>query len=218
MSLAQLGFVVVCFGHRGGSPLRPKAYHTFGHGNLRGYPLADDKCGIEQLAARHPYIDLSNVGIYGHSGGGFMAAAAICTYPDFYKAAVSSAGNHDNRIFNQWWGETHHGLQVNEKDGEETYSFHVATNMELAKNLKGHLMLVTGDNDNIVNPGNTYRMVDALIKAGKNFELVVLPGNTHWYSREGMRYYQQKLWFHFAKYLLGDWSSDYDSEMEYYKD
>lgn len=222
MSLAQLGFVVVCFGHRGGSPIRSKAYHTFGYGNLRDYPLADDKYGIEQLADRFPFIDISRVGIYGHSGGGFMATAAICTYPDFYDAAVASAGNHDNRIFNQWWGETFHGLRVQKQtEGDvekEIYSFQVPTNMELAKNLKGHLMLVTGDGDNIVNPGNTYRMVDALIKAGKNFELVVLPGNTHWYSRQGMYYYQHKMWFHFAKYLLGDYSSDLFSNMKFYKE
>ena len=222
-NLAQLGFVVVCFGHRGGSPVRSKAYHTFGHGNLRDYALADDKYGIEQLAQRYSFIDLSRVGIYGHSGGGFMATAAICTYPDFYKAAVSSAGNHDNHIFNQWWGETHHGLKVEKRmvgEGdnrheEEFYTFKVPTNMELAKNLKGHLMLVTGDSDFIVHPANTIRMVDALIKANKNFELVILPGETHWYSRQTAMYYQKKLQLHFAKYLLGDFSSEESSNMNF---
>lgn len=111
VGLAQVGFVVVTFGHRGGSPMRDKWYHTFGYNNLRDYPLADDKCGIEQLADRFSFIDKSKVGIFGHSGGGFMSTAALCTYPDFYTAAVSSAGNHDNNIYNQWWGETHHGVR-----------------------------------------------------------------------------------------------------------
>lgn len=106
--LAQLGFIVVAMGHRGGSPLRGKFYHRYGYGNLRDYPLADDKYAIEQLADRYSFIDASRVGIYGHSGGGFMSVAAICTYPDFYTAAVSSAGNHDNRIYNSGGVETHH--------------------------------------------------------------------------------------------------------------
>ena len=100
MRLAQLGFIVVSMGHRGGSPMRGKFYHRYGYGKLRDYPLADDKYAIEQLADRYAYIDLSKVGIFGHSGGGFMSTAALCTYPDFYTAAVSSAGNHDNNIFN----------------------------------------------------------------------------------------------------------------------
>ncbi|WP_455510202.1 DPP IV N-terminal domain-containing protein, partial [Butyricimonas paravirosa] len=110
-ALAQVGFIVVTFGHRGGSPMRDKWYHTFGYNNLRDYPLADDKYGLEQLADRFSYIDKSKIGIFGHSGGGFMSTAALCTYPDFYTAAVSSAGNHDNNIYNRWWGETHHGVQ-----------------------------------------------------------------------------------------------------------
>ena len=89
--------------------MRGKYYHTYGFGNLRDYPLADDKYAIEQLADRYPYIDATRVGIFGHSGGGFMATAAICTYPDFYKAAVSAAGNHDNYIYNIWFTESHNG-------------------------------------------------------------------------------------------------------------
>lgn len=153
--LAQVGFVVVTFGHRGGSPMRDKWYHTFGYNNLRDYPLADDKRGIEQLADRYDFIDGSKVGIFGHSGGGFMSTAAICTYPDFYTAAVSSAGNHDNNIYNQWWGETHHGIKevktfekktvkdsVTGKDStlkveQVKFQTRIPTNIELAKNLKG---------------------------------------------------------------------------------
>ena len=113
MQLAQLGFIVIQVGHRGGSPERSKAYHRFGYFNLRDYGLADKKAAIEQLAARHPFIDIDRVGIYGHSGGGFMSAAALLQKPynEFFKAAVASAGNHDNNIYNDNWSERYHGLK-----------------------------------------------------------------------------------------------------------
>ena len=111
--LAQLGFIVVQVGHRGGTPTRSKAYHSYGYFNLRDYALADKKSAIEQLAARHPYIDIERVGIYGHSGGGFLSAAALLQKPfnDFFKVAVASAGNHDNNIYNDNWSERYHGLK-----------------------------------------------------------------------------------------------------------
>ncbi len=217
MPLAQVGFVVVNFGHRGGSPMRDKWYHTYGYDNLRDYALADDKYGIEQLADRYPFIDLAKVGIFGHSGGGFMSTAALCTYPDFYTAAVSSSGNHDNNIYNLWWGETHHGVKevkktvkdsVNGDREVSTFKSKIATNADLARNFKGYLLLVTGDMDNNVHPGNTLRMANALIQAGKNFDLVILPGQRHGYQARASEFYQRKMWFHFAKYLLGDSSAD----------
>ena len=223
MRLAQLGFIVVSMGHRGGSPMRGKFYHRYGYGKLRDYPLADDKYAIEQLAVRYAYIDLSKVGIFGHSGGGFMSTAALCTYPDFYTAAVSSAGNHDNNIFNRGWSEIYHGVKeavktVKGKDGQDstvyTYSCKVPTNMELAKRLKGHLLLVTGDMDKNVHPANTLRMVDALIKAKKNFEMIVLPGNGHGFGGKADAFFERKLWYHFAKYLLGDESTMEDVELQ----
>ena len=223
MRLAQLGFIVVAMGHRGGSPMRGKFYHRYGYGKLRDYPLADDKYAIEQLADRYAYIDLSKVGIFGHSGGGFMSTAALCTYPDFYTAAVSSAGNHDNNIFNRGWSEIYHGVKetakkVKGKDGQDstvyTYSCKVPTNMELAKRLKGHLLLVTGDMDKNVHPANTLRMVDALIKAKKNFEMIVLPGNGHGFGGKADAFFERKLWYHFAKYLLGDESTMEDVELQ----
>lgn len=223
MALAQLGFIVVNFGHRGGSPQRDKWYHTYGYNNLRDYALADDKYGIEQLADRYPFIDHSKVGIFGHSGGGFMSTAALCMYPDFYTAAVSSSGNHDNNIYNQWWGETHHGVTETKKtvkdsvkgDHEEsTFKSKIATNAELARNFKGYLLLVTGDIDNNVHPGNTLRMANALIQAGKNFDLVMLPGQRHGYEYKANEFYQRKMWFHFAKYLLGDSSADQYYEID----
>lgn len=200
--LAQLGFVVVCFGNRGGSPYRGRDYHCFGYGNLRDYSLADNKYGLEQLMRRYSFIDSTKVGIFGHSGGGAMSVAAICTYPDFYTAAVASSGNYDNTIFDYGWSEIHHGIKEVVKDGEVSFEFEIPTHMELAKNLKGHLMLITGDADNTVNPANTYRMVSALILAKKDFELVVLPGQRHGYMGFAKEYYFRKMWRHFGRYLL----------------
>ena len=220
--LAQLGFIVIAVGHRGGSPMRGKYYHTYGFGNLRDYPLADDKYAIEQLVDRYSYIDATRVGIFGHSGGGFMSTAAICTYPDFYKAAVAAAGNHDNYIYNKWFTETHNGAteekkvitdSVNGDRTEYTYKFRVNTNIDLAKNYKGGLLLVTGDMDDNVHPAHTYRMADALIKAGKNFDMLVLPGQDHGFSGAAELFFERKLWAHFAKYLLGDSSADYKSSI-----
>ena len=126
MQLAQLGFIVIQVGHRGGTPERSKAYHSYGYFNLRDYALADKKSAIQQLAARYPFIDLERVGIYGHSGGAFLSAAAMLQTPynDFFKVAVASSGNHDNNIYNDNWSERYHGLKLvpadsTDKDGKE---------------------------------------------------------------------------------------------------
>ena len=109
-----------------------------------------------------------------------MSTAAICQYPDFFKVAVSCAGNHDNNIYNRWWSETHHGVkeEINEQ-GDTTFYYKIATNPEIAKNLKGHLLLIHGDIDDNVHPGNTTRVVNALIKAGKRFDMLMLPNQRH---------------------------------------
>lgn len=224
--LAQLGFIVIAVGHRGGTPMRGKFYHTYSSGRLRDYPLADDKYAIEQLADRYPFIDGTKVGIYGHSGGGFMSTAAICTYPDFYSAAVSSAGNHDNNIYNQWWGETHHGVKeekkvikdsVNGDRTESTFKFSVPTNMQLAQKYKGGLLLIHGWMDDNVHPAHTLRMVDALIKADKQFDMIILPPDNHGFGGASETFYERKMWFHFARILLGDNTGDYYYEVEQYK-
>ena len=220
--LAQLGFIVITVGHRGGTPMRGKAYHTYGYNNMRDYPLADDKYAIEQRAARYPFIDATKVGIYGHSGGGFMSAAAICTYPDFYSAAVSSAGNHDNRIYNKGFVEIHYGVDekvTTTKDslGVESktydYSVRVRPNQELAKNYKHGLLLFTGAIDQTVNPANTLRLVDALIKADKDFDMFVLPKCTHGFFGESESFFEHKMWRHFARLLLHDNSADCDIDL-----
>lgn len=219
-TLAQVGFVVVAMGQRGGSPIRNKYYHNFGYGDMRDYPLADNKYGIEQLAARHSFIDASKVGIYGHSGGGFMSTAALLTYPGFYDVAVSSAGNHDNNIYNIWWGEVHNGVKETKKtlkkmnadsvEVEETISTFdgsVETNASLAEQLEGHLLLVHGDMDNNVHPANTLRMADALIKAGKRFDMMMLPGRRHGFGAS-QPYFDRMTWYYFAEHLLGDYRTN----------
>ncbi|MCK0131942.1 DPP IV N-terminal domain-containing protein [Flavobacteriaceae bacterium F08102] len=201
--MAQLGFVVVTLGNRGGHPGRSKWYHNYGYGNLRDYGLADKKYVAEQLADKYPYIDIDKVGIFGHSGGGFMSTAAILQYPDFFKVAVSSAGNHDNTIYNSWWSETHHGVKEElQADGSVKYLYDIDKNQELAANLKGKLLLVTGDIDNNVHPGATIRMADALIKANKRFDFMLMPGQRHSFGRMSEYFF----WLtadYFTKHLLG---------------
>ena len=210
IALAQLGFVVIEVGNRGGSPMRSKWYHNFGYGNLRDYGLADKKYALEQLAARHPFIDINRVGIYGHSGGGFMTAAALLVYPDFFKVGVSSSGNHENNIYNRWWSEKHHGIkEVVDKDGQIKFEYSIDKNSDLARNLKGHLLLATGDIDDNVHPANTFRLAAALIKAGKRFDFFVFPGQRHGYGD------MNDYWFwiradYFARHLLGDYSQTVD--------
>jgi dipeptidyl aminopeptidase/acylaminoacyl peptidase len=217
-----LGFVVVAFGQRGGSPIRSKYYHNYGYGDMRDYPLADNKYGIEQLASRYSFVDQDRVGIFGHSGGGFMSTAALLTYPDFYDVAVSSAGNHDNNIYNIWWGEVHNGVKEKRKtvkvmnedsvevEKEEiTFDGPVETNAALAGNLKGKLLLVHGDMDNNVHPANTIRLADALIKAGKRFDMMILPGRRHGFGPYNP-YFQRMMWYYFSEHLLGDYRTNVD--------
>jgi dipeptidyl-peptidase-4 len=337
--LAQVGFIVIQVGHRGGTPTRSKAYHSFGYFNLRDFGLADKKAAIEQLASRHSFININRVGIYGHSGGGFMTAAALMQKPynDFFKVGVSTSGNHDNNIYGSYWAETYHGLKevavnvdpkkevapptrggqngrgnrvaeegnpfdlredddfdrvqeldLNElliptdddkkaaeekkladekkaveekkladekkaaeekkaveakkatddkkvvddkKDAEDKkladekkaaeakkaeeekkkaeaiktkFEIHVPTNAELAENLKGRLLLVHGELDNNVHPANTLRLVDALIKANKRFDMLYLPGKRHAYA-DYQNYINQRMMEYFAEHLLGDY-------------
>ncbi|NNF25665.1 MAG: S9 family peptidase, partial [Gemmatimonadetes bacterium] len=209
IGLAQFGFVVITVGNRGGHPHRSKWYHNYGYGNLRDYGLADKKAAAEQLAERHGFIDLDRVGIYGHSGGGFMSTAAMLVYPDFFKVAVSSSGNHTNDIYNRWWSETHHGVKEVVEGDSTRFEYEIAKNPDLAKNLKGHLLLTTGDRDNNVHHANTVRMAEALIRANKRFDYFIFPGQRHGYGN------MSDYWFwlraeYFVRHLLGDdrWEVD----------
>ena len=208
--MAQVGFIVVTLGNRGGHPDRSKWYHNYGYGNLRDYGLADKKYVAEQLADKHPFINIEKVGIYGHSGGGFMSTAAMLQYPDFFKVAVSSAGNHDNSMYNSWWSETHHGvLAEKDADGKIEYKYDIDKNQALAGNLKGRLMLITGDVDNNVHPGGTIRMANALIKAHKRFDFMIMPGQRHGFGKMT----EYSFWLradHFSKHFLGNTSNSVD--------
>ena len=210
--LAQFGFIVITVGNRGGHPSRSKWYHNYGYGNLRDYGLADKKAAIEQLAARHSYINIDKVGIHGHSGGGFMSAAALLVFPDFFKVAVSSAGNHENNIYNRWWSEQHHGvLEVEDKEGNITFEYDIDKNSEIAGNLKGRLLIATGDMDNNVHPANSIRLANALIKANKRFDLFLLPGKRHGYGDMSEYFFWIRADY-FCKHLIGDYSQDVDIE------
>ncbi len=205
-SLAQFGFIVITVGNRGGHPNRSKWYHNYSYGDLRDYGLADKKTAIEQLALRYPFIDSDRVGIFGHSGGGFMSTAAMLVYPDFFKVAVSSSGNHENNIYNKWWSEKHHGItEIINAEGEVDFEYDIDKNSELAANLKGRLLLVTGDIDNNVHPANTLRMARALIDASKRFDLFIFPGARHGYGDMNNYFFWLRADY-FCKHLLGDYS------------
>ncbi|MBE9601551.1 DPP IV N-terminal domain-containing protein [Pedobacter sp. MC2016-24] len=190
-ALAQLGFIVVCMGHRGNSPLRDAAYYKYGYGNLRDNAIEDDRYGLEQLGEENEFMDLSRVGIFGHSGGGMMTVAAMAKYPDFYKAGVSSSGNHDNRIYNRTWGESYQGFKKP-----------LDLNQNLADKINGPLLLVAGESDANVNPANTLRMTDALILANKQFDLLLLPGQGHTYEGVYKKYYENRIREFFSRHLL----------------
>ena len=194
-SLAELGFIVVSVAPRGSSPFRGRDFLGYSYGNLRDYPLADNRKAILDLAAEYAYIDTTRVGIYGHSGGGFETVASMLTYPDFYKVGVAASGNHDNNIYIQWWGETWHGLS------------HIPTNMELAGNLKGKLLLISGDMDENVPFASTLRMADALIKKNKRFDMMVLPGKDH--GLDGP-YYRNLIRYYFLENLVNPTERDID--------
>lgn len=205
--LAQLGFIVITVGNRGGHPNRSKWYHNYGYGNLRDYGLEDQKYAIQQLGARYSWIDLNRVGIHGHSGGGFMSTAAILKYPDFFKVAVSCAGNHDNSIYNRWWSEQHHGITEKVEAGDTTFVYSIETNPEIASNLKGHLMLVHGDIDNNVHPANTIRVVNALIRANKRFDMLILPGQRHGFG-DMNEYFFWRMADYYCEWLMGSSKRD----------
>lgn len=207
-ALAELGFIVINFSYRGSCPVRGREFYNFGYGNLRDYALDDDYAVIRQVAEKYPFADLERVGIYGHSGGGFMAAAAILTRPDFYKVAVSASGNHDNNIYTQWWGETFHGVkQTRDNEGNVNFVCRIPTNIELAGNLKGKLLLITGDVDDNVHPANTFRIANALIKNNKRFDLFVIPGADHGL---GNKYYVNLIRYYFVENLLDLRQDDID--------
>jgi len=197
-ALAELGFIVVELDGMG-TPWRSKKFHEAYYANLGDNTLPDQVAAMKQLAQRYSWIDIDRAGIYGHSGGGFAAADAMFRYPDFFKVGISEAGNHDNRVYEDDWGEKWQGLLEKKPDGSTNYDNQA--NQLMAKNLKGHLLLAHGTMDNNVPPYNTLLVVDELIKANKDFDLLMLPNRNHGFGNEP--YMVRRRWDYFVRYLLG---------------
>jgi dipeptidyl aminopeptidase/acylaminoacyl peptidase len=198
-ALAELGFVVVEIDGMG-TPWRSKKFHEAYFGNMGDNTLPDQIAGMRQLARKYPWIDIDRAGIYGHSGGGYAAADAMFRYPDFFKVGISESGNHDNREYEDDWAEKWQGLLKTNSDGTTNYDNQA--NQSVAKNLKGHLLLAHGTMDNNVPPYNTLLVVDALIKANKDFDLLLLPNQRHGYG-DASSYMMRRRWDYFVRYLLG---------------
>ncbi|HUG40180.1 MAG TPA: DPP IV N-terminal domain-containing protein, partial [Longimicrobiales bacterium] len=197
-ALAELGFIVVALDAMG-TPMRSRSFHEAYYGNMGDNGLPDQVAGMRQLAERHAWIDLDRAGIYGHSGGGYAAARAILAYPDFFRVAVSQAGNHDNRAYEDDWGEKWQGLLVRNPDG--TTSYDNQANQLLAENLEGKLLLAHGTMDDNVPPYGTLALVEALIAANQDFDLILFPNRRHGFGNEA--YMMRRRWDYFVNHLLG---------------
>jgi dipeptidyl-peptidase-4 len=197
-ALAELGFVVVEIDGMG-TPWRSKSFHDAYYGRMGDNTLPDQVAGMKELARRYRWIDINRAGIYGHSGGGFAAADAMFRYPDFFKVGISEAGNHDNRVYEDDWGERYQGLLVRGPNGSDNYA--AEANQPLATNLKGKLLLAHGTMDDNVPQNNTLLVVDALIAANKDFDLLLLPNRRHGFGNEA--YMVRRRWDYFVKNLLG---------------
>lgn len=198
-ALAELGFVVVLI-EGTGNPNRSKSFHDMYWPDMSTNTLPDQVAGIRQLSQRYSYMDTTKVGIWGHSGGGFATAAAMFRYPDFFKVGISESGNHDNRNYEDDWGERYIGLLAKGPDGKDNYE--AQANQTYAKNLKGKLMLAHGMMDNNVPPYNTMLVVEALTKANKDYDLVIFPNAGHGYGTDSP-YMMRRRWDYFVKNLLG---------------
>jgi dipeptidyl aminopeptidase/acylaminoacyl peptidase len=196
-ALAELGFIVVMIDGMG-NPGRSKKFHDAYYANMGDNTLPDQVTGMQQLAQRYPWIDIERAGIWGHSGGGYAAADAMFRYPDFFKVGISEAGNHDNREYEDDWGERYQGLLQKSTHGT---NYDDQANQNLAKNLKGHLLLAHGTMDDNVPPYNTLLVVNELIKANKDFDLLMLPNRHHGFGSEP--YMVRRRWDYFVRYLMG---------------
>jgi dipeptidyl aminopeptidase/acylaminoacyl peptidase len=195
--LAELGFIVVCIDGMG-TPWRSKSFHEAYYGNMGDNTIPDQVSGMQDLASRYSWIDLDRAGIFGHSGGGNATASAMFHYPDFFKVGISESGNHDNREYEDDWAEKWSGLLVKNPDGTSNYDSQA--NQQTAKNLKGHLLLAHGTMDDNVPPNETLLVVDALIKANKDFDLLMIPNAAHAYGAAS-QYMTRRRWDYFVRYL-----------------
>jgi dipeptidyl aminopeptidase/acylaminoacyl peptidase len=198
-ALAELGFVVVAIDGLG-TPWRSKSFHDAFDGDIGDNTLPDQVAALRELGQRHPWIDLDRVGIWGHSGGGYATADAMFSYPEFFKVGIAESGNHDNRNYEDDWAEKWQGLEVKRKDGSSSYD--AQANQNRAANLKGHLLLAHGTLDDNVPPSNTLLVVDALIKANKDFDLLMIPDARHGYGAAAP-YMMRRRWDYFVRWLQG---------------
>ena len=209
--LAQYGFIVVHAGNRGGSYKRSVAYSEHYRGNLRDYPVADNRAVVENLASRHEWIDIDRVGIWGGSSGAYAALTGMLTYPDFYKVCVARSGPHDPSIYHAWWSDQFQGMTVAAtRDSSEQWLTQTALgNLELAGNLKGRLLLVHSEADQNVHPAHSARMARALMAANRRFDYFVVPGAGHAWG-PNWAYVQRMIWTYFVRHLMGDdrWNAD----------
>ena len=193
-SLAELGFIVVMVDGRGTFG-RSRAFHQYSYRNLGG-ALDDHVALIKQMAQRYPYMDLTRVGIFGTSAGGYGAAHAMLAHPEFYKVGVSISGDHDARLDKAWWNENYQGYPVQD-------DYVAQSNVTMAERLQGHLLLEHGDIDDNVHPVETMRFADALMKANKNFDMLLVPNMYHGESGEHREYLIRRRWDYFVQHLLG---------------
>ena len=198
-AVAELGFVVIII-DGSCNPDRSKSFHDVCYGNMADNTLEDQIAGIKELATKHPYIDLTRVGMWGHSGGGFATAAAMFNYPDFYKVGIAESGNHDNRNYEDDWGERYIGLLKSVEEGTDNYQ--KQANQIYANKLKGKLLLAHGNMDDNVPPYNTWLVVEALNKAGKDYDLIVFPNARHGYGADS-NYMMRRRWDYFVRHLMG---------------
>jgi dipeptidyl aminopeptidase/acylaminoacyl peptidase len=196
-AIAELGFIVIEIDALG-TPGRSKSFHDFYYQNMGDSGIPDQVSAIKQLAKKYRWIDSTRVGIWGHSGGGFASTRALLTYPDFYSVAVSQAGNHDNRNYADEWGEKYHGMLVKNEDGTTNYDSQA--NQLIVENLKGKLLIAHGTTDTNVPPYNTLIVVEALISANKDFDMLMLPNRGHGFARKP--YMMRKRWDYFVEHLM----------------
>jgi dipeptidyl-peptidase-4 len=197
-ALAELGFVVVQI-EGSCNPNRSKSFHDACYGDMGENTLPDQISGLKQLQEKYKFLDLDNIGIWGHSGGGFATAAAMFKYPDFFKVGISESGNHDNRNYEDDWGERYIGLETKDSNGVSNYE--KQANQTFAKDLKGKLLLIHGGMDDNVPPYNSYLVADALIKANKDFDFLLLPNARHGYGMDSY-YIMRRRWDYFVEHLM----------------
>jgi dipeptidyl aminopeptidase/acylaminoacyl peptidase len=198
-ALAELGFIVIAVDGMG-TPLRSKSFQDAWYGDMADNTLPDQVAALKQLAAKYPWLDATRAGIWGHSGGGNATAGAMFRYPDVYKVGIAESGNHDNLSYEDDWAERYHGLLQDKGDGKSNYTGQ--DNAGNAKNLKGKLFLLHGLMDDNVPPQSTLLVVDALVKANKDFDLLLLPNARHGYGVDGY-YVMRRRWDYFVQNLLG---------------